>query len=171
MPQISEHFTLAEAERSDTAERLEIDNSVPVGLLPIVGITAEKILEPVREHFNTPFSPTSFYRCEALERVLCKRSYARWCRKRDMAVGDDSWQKYFENKQHPMGRVADFIVPGVGLLIVAKWIKDRLEFDQLILEYYSPAKGRGWVHCSYNAGDNRGQVLTMGPGGPKEGLP
>ena len=56
---------------------------------------------------------------------------------------------------------------------LAVWIRDNLEFDQLILENYNPNRvskitgkkegpNSGWVHVSYSAvGDNRKQVLRM----------
>ena len=48
-----------------------------------------------------------------------------------------------------------------GISTYIKSFEDNLEFDQLILEYYSPSDGsKGWVHCSYNEkGSNRKQVL------------
>ena len=35
----------------------------------------------------------------------------------------------------------------------------ELDFDQLILEFYSPPNG-GWIHCSYNFENNRKKCLT-----------
>jgi len=53
-------------------------------------------------------------------------------------------------------------VPGVPNAELAEWIRDNLEFDQLILEFYTPGiPDSGWVHVSYLAdGDNRGECLT-----------
>ena len=46
-------------------------------------------------------------------------------------------------------------------LDVAKWIEENLEFDQLILEFYTPGiPDSGWVHVSYNSEENRKSVLT-----------
>lgn len=44
---------------------------------------------------------------------------------------------------------------------VAKWIEDNLDFDQLILEFYTPGiPDSGWVHVSYKVEGNRKSVLT-----------
>ena len=51
----------------------------------------------------------------------------------------------------------------VSNIELAKYIKDNLEFKQLILEFYNKDEGpnSGWVHCSFDAGgDNKGEVLT-----------
>jgi len=44
---------------------------------------------------------------------------------------------------------------------VAEWIRDNLDFDQLILEFYTPGiPDSGWVHVSYKHDENRKSVLT-----------
>ena len=67
-----------------------------------------------------------------------------------------------KTSQHTKGQAVDFEVIGVPNIQVAYWIQGNVDFDQLILEYYSPDDGqKGWVHVSYNEkGDNRKQVLT-----------
>jgi zinc D-Ala-D-Ala carboxypeptidase len=43
---------------------------------------------------------------------------------------------------------------------LAEWIKENLEFDQLILEFYVEEDPQsGWVHCSYDSDLNRKQSL------------
>ena len=56
-------------------------------------------------------------------------------------------------------------MPGVNTLRLARWVRDNLDFDQLILECYNSARGpnSGWVQVSLRApgrGENRGQVLS-----------
>jgi hypothetical protein len=55
----------------------------------------------------------------------------------------------------------------------AYWLKNNVDFDQLIMEYYDkddPAGG--WVHISYHeSGSNRKQVLTFDGKKYTEGLP
>ena len=139
MTALSEHFTLREATKSATAIRLGIDNTPPDDVIPKMKAVAERILEPCRAHFATPFTPTSFYRCLALNREL--------------GSSDDS--------QHVKGEAVDFEIPGLPNLKLARWIADNLLFDQVILEFYSPVDpAAGWVHCSYADGKNRGEVLT-----------
>ena len=43
---------------------------------------------------------------------------------------------------------------------LAMWIKDNIEFDQLILEFYKDNDpNSGWVHVSYNGDKNRKEFL------------
>ena len=43
---LSEHFTLAEFERSATAEKYHIDNSVPPQYVPVLQQLCKEVLEP-----------------------------------------------------------------------------------------------------------------------------
>ena len=56
---LTEHFTLAEFERSATAARLHIDNRVPAELVPNTRNLCEQVLEPLREHFQEAVYVTS----------------------------------------------------------------------------------------------------------------
>ena len=60
------------------------------------------------------------------------------------------------------GQAADLEAPAVSNYDLAEWISQELEFDQLILEFYTPGDpASGWVHCSYrNDGENRKEILT-----------
>src|SRR5690606_32172476 len=72
-----------------------------------------------------------------------------------------------KSSQHCRGEAADFEVPGVPNRTLARWIEKRLEFDQLILEFYrAEVPGSGWVHCSYVAPPRicRREVLTTSDG-------
>ena len=43
---------------------------------------------------------------------------------------------------------------------LAKWIRDNLEVDQGILEFYKDGEpASGWIHCSYSRNSNRQQWL------------
>jgi hypothetical protein len=56
---------------------------------------------------------------------------------------------------------ADIEIPGVANAELAQWIVDNLIFRQVILEFYTPGvPDSGWVHVSYNPGDNKKQVMT-----------
>jgi len=55
----------------------------------------------------------------------------------------------------------DIECPGTANYEIAKWIEDNLDFDQLILEFYTPGiPDSGWVHVSYKSEGNRKSVLT-----------
>ena len=147
---LSDHFVLAEMTKSQIAIRRGVPNQPDADAISRLQNLCEHILEPVRARFDTPFSPSSAYRCEMLNRMV--GSHAR--------------------SQHIRGEAVDFEVPGVNNLKLAHWIKDELAFDQLILEYHDPSRPHsGWVHCSYAEGKNRGRVLAIGMGRIQQGLP
>lgn len=70
--------------------------------------------------------------------------------------------------QHEFGEAADISFSGIRgksndrelFLEAAKWIRDNIPFNQLILEYRDAGK-QVWIHISYKASGNKGQVLTM----------
>jgi hypothetical protein len=54
------------------------------------------------------------------------------------------------NSQHAKAEAAE----------LADWIYNNLEFDQLILEFYTPGEpNSGWIHCSYTTDKPRKQFL------------
>jgi zinc D-Ala-D-Ala carboxypeptidase len=59
--------------------------------------------------------------------------------------------------QHCFGQAADLQVEGRNHEMF-NFIKDNLEFDQVIWEFGTDAEP-AWVHVSYNAKHNRKQVL------------
>lgn len=147
---ISRHFSIEEAEKSQVALRRGIDNDIPEHLLDNVIAVAENILEPVREKYGIPFSPSSFYRSPE----LC------------IAIGSS------RKSQHAKGEAVDFEIPGISNMIVASWIQKNLIFDQLILEYYqNNIPNSGWIHVSYKRnGGNRKEVLVYDGKKYKRGL-
>lgn len=130
---LSEHFSLDEMIRSQTAVRKGISNMPEPHQIEALSRLCRTILEPVRAHFKAPVIVTSGYRGVRLNK----------------AVGGSS------TSQHCFGEAVDFHVQGVPDVVVAKWIMQNLTFDQLILEF----PPEGWVHVSYG-GQMRGQVLT-----------
>ena len=62
-------------------------------------------------------------------------------------------------------------VPSESNLKVALWIQNNVDFDQLILEYYTGEANSGWIHVSYHEGSNRKQVLTFDGKSYTNGLP
>ena len=133
---LSPNFSLAEMVKSQTALRKGIDNTPDQSAIDNMEKLCTAILQPVRDHFVIPFTPSSGYRSPE----LC------------IAVGSTI------KSQHAKGQAADFEVPGVSNMELAEWIRDNLEFDQLILECYTGGN-TGWVHCSY-VHEPRKEVLT-----------
>jgi len=63
--QLSEHLALAEVTKSGTAKRLGIDNNPTPEHLANLKLVAEKIFEPIRNHFKKPINVSSGYRSRA----------------------------------------------------------------------------------------------------------
>ena len=136
---LSEHFSLQEMTKSQTAVRMGIDNAPDDEQLQCLTDLCRNVLDHVRSEFG-PLTPSSGFRSGA----LC------------VAIGSKP------TSQHAKGQAADFEVMGVDNMELAKWIAHNLVFDQLILEYYKEGEpNSGWVHCSYIADGNRNEVLKF----------
>ena len=136
---LSENFTMAEFTKSQTAERKGIDNTPEGEHLDAAKALFENVVQPVREFFG-PTVINSGYRSPELNE----------------AVGGSS------KSQHCKGQAADIEIPGTPNADIAEWIVENLDFDQVILEFYTPGiPDSGWVHVSYKAdGENRKSILT-----------
>lgn len=137
--QLSKNFTMAEFIKSDTATKLGIDNTPEGEHLENAKALFENVVQKVRDHFG-PTVLNSGYRCPELNEAV----------------------RGSKTSQHCHGEAADIEVPGVANGDLAQWIVDNLEFDQVILEFYTPGQpSSGWVHVSYKAdGTNRKKALT-----------
>ena len=135
---LSANFTLAEFIKSQTATRKGLDNTPNDDHLTSAKSLFANVVQPVRDHFGVTVI-NSGYRGPALNE----------------AVGGSS------NSQHCKGEAVDIECPGVPNYDVAQWIEQNLDFDQLILEFYTPGiPDSGWVHVSYKTEGNRKSVLT-----------
>jgi len=136
---LTEHFALEEMTVSPTAKKLGLSNNPTPEHIENMRYCCEKILEPVRAKFG-PVTINSSYRAPLVNK----------------AVGGS------KTSQHVNGQAIDFEVKGVDNKTVADWIGDNLEFDQVILEFYTKGdKNSGWVHASIKkAGGNRRQLLV-----------
>lgn len=167
---LSRNFNLSEYTRSQTATRAGIDNEPTPEHLGALAKHAQRILQPIRDHFGRPVRISSGYRCLELDCAikLTALNKRRALRGHDPHTLDEYVAtlagRTSKWSQHSKGEAADIEVDGVANNTLAKWIRDvGLPFDQLILEFFDPAKGpkSGWIHVSHSAGDvQRGQVLT-----------
>ena len=138
MVRLSKNFTLQEFTKSQTALRQGIDNTPDEQHLSNAKLLFEKIVQPVRDNFGVTVI-NSGYRGPKLNE----------------AVGGSS------KSQHCKGEAVDIECPGTANYEIAKWIQDSLDFDQLILEFYTPGiPDSGWVHVSYTKENNRKSTLT-----------
>ena len=68
--QLSKHLSLAEVTRSDSAKRNGISNEPTAEHLNNFKLLAEKVFEPIREHFKVPIHISSGYRSAALNKKI-----------------------------------------------------------------------------------------------------
>ena len=135
---LSENFSLIELTKSQTATRKGIDNTPSPEHQENLKLLCTHILQPIRDRFERVVSVSSGYRSEE----LC------------LAIGSKI------TSQHAKGQAADFEIYGLSNRELATWIKENLNYDQLILEYWKKEDpNSGWVHCSYDVNVNRKQYL------------
>ena len=137
---LSKNLTLVEVIRSESAKRNGIDNTPTAKHLENLKAIANNVFQPIREYFKTAINISSGYRSEKLNRLVPGTSLT---------------------SQHSTGEALDIDMDGTKIKNsqIFHYIKDNLEFDQLIWEMgdiINPA----WVHVSYKAeGKQRKQVL------------
>lgn len=145
---LSNYVSLAEVTRSDTAKRKGIDNSPTPEHLENLKTISSEVFDKVREHFGVPIFISSGYRSAALNK----------------AIGGST------SSDHSHGRALDLDQDGHGNGVtnadVFNFIKNNLEFDQLIWEFGS-SQNPDWVHVGYRKGANRKQVLRAIKSGTK----
>ena len=136
---LSAHFDLCEFTRSESAKREGVSNMPTVEHLVNIKILCEKVLEPIRAKYG-PINISSGYRSAALNHF----------------IGGSL------NSDHCKGRAADIDMDGHGGEVsnteIFNYIKDNLDYDQLIWEFGSKEKP-DWVHVGYRGKDNRKQTL------------
>ncbi len=135
---LSEHFMLSEFTKSQTASRLGLDNTPSDQEIIRMQALCHHVLEPVRNHFMRPVVLSSGFRSDPVNR----------------AIGGS------RTSQHRLGEAGDFEIPGLSNVEVAQWMHRHLNYDQLILEFYTPGDpNSGWIHVSWRP-NYRNQELT-----------
>jgi hypothetical protein len=128
---LSKHVTLAEFQNSPTATTHGIKNEMSLSQIESAKLLCENVFEPLRIHLNIPIQITSGYRSAQLNKMI----------------------KGSLSSQHTKGEAMDLQIGAKGF----NFIKDKLEFDQLIWEFGND-ENPSWVHVSYSS-KNRKQVL------------
>lgn len=142
---LSKNFSLSELTKSETAIRKDIDNTPSNEVLSNLTTLCNMVLQKVRDSHGV-VTITSGYRSPELNK----------------AIGGSV------TSDHCKGCAADFEVPGLDNKQLALWIEDNLIFKQLILEFYEDGQpNSGWVHCSFEEGENNSQVLRAVKEGKK----
>ena len=136
---LSKNLSLKEVIKSNTAIRLGIKNIPEQWEINNLTAVAENVFQPVRDHFGVPIGVTSGYRCKELNKAIGGSKYS----------------------QHIIGEALDIdadIYEGVTNAEIFNYIKDNLEWDQMIWEFGTDEEPN-WIHVSYKeSGRNRKQI-------------
>lgn len=128
---ISEHLTLAELIRSESAKRNGISNMPTEEHIANLKLLAENIFEPIRANFRCPILISSGYRSAEL----------------NAKIGGAN------TSQHSLGQAIDIDMDGTSYGVtneeIFSYIKAKLPFDQLIWEFGND-NNPDWVHVSYS---------------------
>jgi len=141
MKRISKHISYKEAVGSNYAKQKGIKNKPNEDQVENMKLLAEKVFEPLREWVGCPIRVNSMFRSLELNTAL----------------------KGSKTSSHMKGEAMDITSMACGKencksnLDMFHWIKDNLDFDQLIWEFGAEPK---WLHVSYNKDNNRKQVLV-----------
>jgi uncharacterized protein YcbK (DUF882 family) len=136
---LTKNFSLAEMVKSETALRHDMDNTPGEAEIENLKRLAEKVLQPVRDHYGKGVKVNSGYRSPDV----------------NAKVGGS------RTSDHCKGQAADIEIPGVPNAELAKWIAENLDFTQVILEFYTQGiPDSGWVHVSYDPQNLKKQSLT-----------
>jgi hypothetical protein len=127
---LSKHLDLSEVIRSDSAKRNGISNMPTGEHIANFMLLAEKIFEPIREHFGVPIHISSGYRSKELNAKIGGSATSQHCKGQAIDLDQDGSTN------------------GVTNADVFNFIKDNLPFDQLIWEFGNE-DNPDWVHVSY----------------------
>ena len=136
---LTPNFTLEELTKSETALRKNMPNVPTEDDIANLKLLADNVLQPLRDHYRVGIKVNSGYRSPDV----------------NAAVGGS------RTSDHCKGQAADIEIPGIANAVLAQYIKDNLQYTQLILEFYTPGiPDSGWVHVSYDANNLKCQTLT-----------
>lgn len=136
---LTKNFSLHEMTKSETALRKGMANNPLDNELGNLITLAEKVLQPVRDHYGVGVKVNSGYRSPDV----------------NAAVGGS------RTSDHCKGMAADIEIAGLPNAELAQYIKDNFKYTQLILEFYTPGvSDSGWVHVSYDENNLKCQTLT-----------
>jgi len=139
MDRISKHISFEEATRSNTALRLNIDNTPSAYQLTNMCGVAQNIFEPLRDWVGGAIKINSFFRSDELNKAIGGSTKSQHCQGRAIDIDDTFGHK--TNAQ------------------MFKYIKENLDFDQMIWEF-GDDNNPNWVHISYVSKDeNRNRCL------------
>ena len=125
---ISKHISYRESVYSNTATRRGIDNNPNDEQLENMELIAKEVFEPLRDWVDGPIKINSFFRSPELNTAIGGSSKSQHCKGQAMDIDDT------------FGRVTN--------AEMYHWIKDHMDFDQMIWEFGND-DNPNWVHISY----------------------
>lgn len=132
---VSDKFTLADVVRSQTAVQMKYDEQFTPPQ-PIIDAAAN-LCKMILDRIPYPFSISSFYRCDRLNK----------------RIGGSL------TSDHRLGRSVDIDTQNnANNAEIFNWIRQHCEFDQLIWEFGND-ENPDWVHVSHRKNGCRNQVL------------
>ena len=136
---ISKHISYREGVYSITALRLGLKNDPSDDHLRNMKLLSEKVFEPLRMYVGGPIRINSFYRGPELNKAIGGSRKSQHCHGQAMDI-DDTYGVMSNSSMF-------------------NWIKDNLDFDQMIWEF-GDENNPDWVHVSYvDPGSNRNRCL------------
>ena len=130
---ISKHISYKEGVYSITATRRGIDNTPNNEQLKNMELVAEKVFEPLREWVGGPIKINSFFRSPDLNKAIGGSRKSQHCHGQAMDI-DDTFGVVANSEMY-------------------HWIKENLDFDQMIWEF-GDDDNPDWVHVSYVSEEN-----------------
>ena len=136
---ISKHISYKEGVHSITAIRKGIDNEPNEEQLANMKLVANNVFEPLRVFINGPIKVNSFFRSPDLNKAIGGSTKSQHCKGQAIDI-DDTYGKATNAEMY-------------------WWIKENLDFDQMIWEFGSN-DNPDWVHVSYVSPDkNKNRCL------------
>ena len=137
---ISAHVSYKEGVRSRTADRRGLDNTPNKSQLKCMKEIAEAVFEPLREWVGGPIKINSFFRGEPVNTAIGGSKYSQHMKGQAMDIDDTFGHKTNAEMYH--------------------YIKDNLDFDQLIWEF-GDDENPNWIHVSYVTHRENRKKLTI----------
>ena len=142
--QLTPHFKLYEFTRSGVAADHDPSNCPNAAQTAALEALCQNVLEPLRHRFG-PIVISSGFRSPAVNRLIPGAAPA---------------------SQHTKGEAADIVVgTPERAMALYRFIRDRLDFDQLIFErMLGHRQDICWIHVSYAGRRNRHEVMRADDG-------
>ena len=137
---ISKHISYKEATHSATALRRGLDNTPNDEQLKCMEEVAENLFEPLREWVGGPIKVNSFFRGEPVNTAIGGSTRSQHMKGQAIDIDDTFGHKTNAEMYH--------------------YIKDNLDFDQLIWEF-GDDKNPNWVHMSWVSHRPNRKKLTI----------